>query len=131
MSDYYVDYDGNITTKKNKKKKQSKTSTNYTVGYDGKVSKAKKEDNDDIAPVIQNIRDKKEEMSPVLRLVRDKKAEQAQAEAAINTVLGKDKKDSRTWFNKPEYFDDGYDRWDVLKTVGATLGDIGDRKSVV
>ena len=126
MSDYYVDYDGNITTKKNKKKKQSKTSTNYTVGYDGKVSKAKKEDNDDIAPVIQNIRDKKEEMSPVLRLVRDKKAEQAQAEAAINTVLGKDKKDSRTWFNKPEYFDDGYDRWDVLKTVGATLGDIGE-----
>lgn len=35
-------------------------------------------------------------------------------------------KNSRTWFKTSSYFDDGYDRWDVTKTILGTLADIGE-----
>ena len=93
MSDYYVDYDGNITTKKKKKQnqnqKQTKSTTDYFVDNNGKITKQSQPEKvgSDIAPVKETKKEKK-----------------------------------ATWFNKGA-FEDGYQFGDVSRTVASTVED--------
>ena len=94
MADYYVDYNGNISTKKKKKEKEkekeSQSRYDYSVGYNGKITKLSQSEKvgSDIAPVKET-----------------KKSEE------------------RTWFQSGAYgkienrFKDGYQFGDVTKTA--------------
>ena len=56
MADYYVDFDGNITKKK--KKKKQNTVSSYTVDFDGNITKVKSEP---VKKTVTTSKDKKDE----------------------------------------------------------------------
>lgn len=86
--------------KKEEEEKASQSFTDYTKQVLGKTEE------DDIAPV----REHGDEIS-----ISD-----------VNEAFKKHKKKANEgWFSASELWDDGYDMWDVSKTVGYTLADIG------
>ena len=110
MSDYYVDYDGNISTKK-KKKKQNKSTTNYSVDYDGNITK------------------KQQSSKPFEKSKSSESGMWAEAKRSQSKKVDSDiapTRDKSGYFQKSAYFDDGYQKWDVAKTAGATAADVGE-----